>query len=127
MVAPLNGPPPQVFFPFDLVRDRGTTLKRSFCFLDLEEILITALRNQPSELPAGTSMDEFLREHHSRAFYRAWKEAEAKRREQREAARKAAREIGFACLLTTTTTAIGLLALIWTDLPTEFAYMPQGM
>jgi len=36
----------------------------------------------------------------------------------REAARRSAREIGFACLLTTTTTAIGFLALVWTDLPT---------
>jgi predicted RND superfamily exporter protein len=36
----------------------------------------------------------------------------------KEAARRAAREIGFACLLTTTTTAIGFLALVWTDLPT---------
>ena len=36
----------------------------------------------------------------------------------REAARRAAREIGFACLLTTTTTAVGFVALIWTDLPT---------
>jgi len=35
-----------------------------------------------------------------------------------EAARRAAREIGFACFLTTTTTAIGFLALLWTDLPT---------
>ena len=36
----------------------------------------------------------------------------------RVAARKAAEEIGFACLLTTTTTAVGFLALMWTDLPT---------
>ena len=35
----------------------------------------------------------------------------------RVAARKAAEEIGFACL-TTTTTAVGFLALMWTDLPT---------
>ena len=34
------------------------------------------------------------------------------------AARKAAQEIGFSCLLTTATTAIGFLALLWTDLPT---------
>ena len=36
----------------------------------------------------------------------------------KEAARKAAREIGFACLLTTSTTTIGFIALTWTDLPT---------
>ena len=36
----------------------------------------------------------------------------------RIAAKKAAEEIGFACLLTTTTTAVGFLALMWTDLPT---------
>lgn len=36
----------------------------------------------------------------------------------RLAAQQAAEEIGFACLLTTTTTAIGFLALMWTDLPT---------
>ncbi len=35
-----------------------------------------------------------------------------------EAARRAAREIGFSCLLTTATTAIGFLALTLTDLPT---------
>jgi len=36
----------------------------------------------------------------------------------KEAARRAAKEIGFSCLLTTATTAIGFLALTWTDLPT---------
>jgi predicted RND superfamily exporter protein len=36
----------------------------------------------------------------------------------KEAARRAAREIGFSCFLTTATTAIGFLALTWTDLPT---------
>ncbi|MEC8194168.1 MAG: MMPL family transporter, partial [Myxococcota bacterium] len=34
-----------------------------------------------------------------------------------DAARAAAREIGFSCLLTTATTAVGFLALAWTDLP----------
>jgi hypothetical protein len=34
------------------------------------------------------------------------------------AARAAAREIGFSCLLTTATTSVGFLALTWTDLPT---------
>jgi len=47
-------------------------------------------------------------------------ELDATRRgpEVMEAARRAAREIGFSCLLTTATTAIGFLALLWTDLPT---------
>ncbi len=36
----------------------------------------------------------------------------------KEAARRAAREIGFSCMLTTATTAVGFLALAWTDLPT---------
>lgn len=36
----------------------------------------------------------------------------------KEAARRAAREIGFSCFLTTATTAMGFLALTWTDLPT---------
>jgi predicted RND superfamily exporter protein len=44
--------------------------------------------------------------------------ADAPREEIKEAARRAAREIGFACLLTTATTTIGFLALTWTDLPT---------
>lgn len=36
----------------------------------------------------------------------------------KHAARAAAQEIGFSCLLTTATTAVGFLALAWTDLPT---------
>ncbi len=36
----------------------------------------------------------------------------------KQSARAAAREIGFSCLLTTATTAVGFLALAWTDLPT---------
>ncbi len=36
----------------------------------------------------------------------------------REAARRAAAEVGTACLLTTSTTAVGFLALLSTDLPT---------